>query len=92
MACIATQIDDLEREISRKRQRLKDLQQRQKNVARTNDTRRKVIYGAALLAGLKNRTPEERDRTLERVHRFITNNKDREFLGLQPLPESKGYK
>ncbi len=86
MAEIEKQIEDLARSIEQKRQILKDLEARQKNDARKNDTRRKVIYGAALLAGMRSQTTEEQERILRWLHKHVTNGRDRAFLGLTPLP------
>ncbi|MFC2966820.1 hypothetical protein [Acidimangrovimonas pyrenivorans] len=87
MAEIEKQISDLERSIAQKQERLKDLNQKQKQIARSNETRRKIILGAAFLAGLKHRTPEDQDRSLRWLYRHVTNKRDREFLGLAPLAE-----
>lgn len=82
---IEKQIADLEKSISQKKAQLNDLAQKQKAMARKDDTRRKIILGAAVLVGLRDRSAEEKKRTLGWIHQYVTNKRDREFLGLPPL-------
>jgi len=65
---------------------IKELLAREKAISRKDDTRRKIIIGAAVLAGLKNRSQEDQEKTLRRIYLYVTNKKDREFLGLPSLP------
>lgn len=79
MADINTQIDQA-------RQRLRGLQAKAQKLKRNDDKRRKVLYGVASLALLKDLPDDKRRATLDRLHSKITRESDRKFLGLPPLP------
>ena len=63
-------------------QRIK-AQQRERD--RKEDTRRKVLAGAAVLAEAE-RTPEAQDRLMRLLDRFLERPKDRAVFGLPPRP------
>ena len=85
MPTIDQQIDALEKKVEQYHTRLRDLKVRASKQRHKDNTRRKVLYGAAFLLYLDSIGEEERKRCLERVEACISRSKDREFLGLQPL-------
>ena len=85
MPTIDQQIDALEKKVEEYHNRLRDLKVRASKQRQKDNTRRKVLYGAAFLISLDSIAEEERKRCLERVEACISRSKDREFLGLQPL-------
>lgn len=76
---------DLETKIEQARQRLRDLQAKAQKQKRRDDTRRKIIYGAAFQAHLQLLEPEKRKATLAWLHKRITRESDRKFLGLDQI-------
>jgi hypothetical protein len=86
MPKITAQIEDIERKMEQHRNRLRGLKAQATKQERKDDTRRKLLYGAAYLCGLETLTADARQRSLDRVESHITRPKDREFLGLAPLP------
>lgn len=77
---------DLDQQIEQARARLRDLQVKALNQKRKDETRRNIIYGAALQAHLRQLEPTKRDATLAWLHKRITRASDRSFLKLKPLP------
>lgn len=84
MAKIDDQITQIEMKIEQQKQRLRDLKAQETKQQRKDETRRKILYGAAFLSLVKSLPEEGRDTALERIHRFISAARDREFLGLPP--------
>lgn len=78
-------IDTLTREIEQKKALLSDLGQRVKEERRRNETRKKIIYGAAFLAFLETIHPDKAPHVKAKIEAMIANNKDRQFLELPPL-------
>ncbi|MFY0680325.1 MAG: hypothetical protein JXR13_07100 [Thalassovita sp.] len=76
---------DLDMQIEKARQRLRNLQGKAQKLKRSDDTRRKVIYGAAVLKLLDDSMGEKAERLQKLLHERITRNRDRVFLGLQEL-------
>ena len=74
---------DLEAKIEHVRQRLRDLQAQAQKQKRRNETRRKIIYGAALQEHHGQLDASKREATLAWLHKRITRPTDRRFLGLQ---------
>ncbi len=72
----------LDQQIEQARARLRDLQARASKQRRRDETRRKIIYGAAFLALLEDLKEDQRARTLDRVHAQIARPSDRAFLDL----------
>lgn len=79
-------IAKVEQKIEQERQRLRDLRARETAQKRKDDTRKKILYGAAILSLIESLPDEKRRQTFDRVHRHVRNAKDREFLGLPTLP------
>ncbi|WP_170558884.1 hypothetical protein [Ruegeria sp. HKCCA5426] len=73
---------DLDQQIEQARERLKDLQARASKQRRRNETRKKVIYGAAVLKLLEEIERDKADRLLKLLHERISRDSDRELLGL----------
>lgn len=82
MPKVDNQIAATERKIEQQRNRLRDLKAQATKQERKDDARRKLLYGAAYLAGLQRLSEDARRRSLERVEAHITRPKDRVFLGL----------
>ena len=76
---------DINLQIEQARARLQDLQAKARKSDRRDDTRRKILYGAAYLAALQDLPEEKRAASSDRVHKYIVRAKDREFLGLPDL-------
>ena len=74
------QIAELEAALTRKRSQARERERR-------DDTRRKIIYGSAILTLLGGMSEARRAETLASLHDKITRPTDRAFLG---LPEEKG--
>ncbi|MCQ0091623.1 hypothetical protein [Roseovarius sp. M141] len=72
----------LTKEIEQKNALLSDLAQKVKEERRRDDTRKKIIYGAAFLAYANALSPENTEKAYAAVRKRITNKKDRQFLGL----------
>lgn len=87
MPNIDEKIEAIEKKSEQLRNRLRDLKAQATKQERKNEARRKLLYGAAYLAGLETLSDDARRRSLARVEAHITRPKDRAFLGLQPLDE-----
>lgn len=85
MPRIDDQIAEIEKKMEQQRNRLRGLKAQATRQDRKDDARRKLLYGAAYLAGLGTLSEDARKRSLGRVEAQITRAKDREFLGLRPL-------
>lgn len=73
---------DLDTQIEQARQRLRDLQAKAQKQRRKDETRKKIVYGAAVLKLLDDSKGEKADRLLKLLHERITRERDREFIGL----------
>ncbi len=73
---------DLDQQIEQARARLRDLQARASKQRRRDETRKKIIYGAAVLKLLKEIERDKADRLLRLLHERISRDSDRELLGL----------
>lgn len=89
MPKIDDQIADIEKKMEQHRNRLRDLKAQATKQERKDDTRRKLLYGAAYLLALASQSEDARRRSRERIEAHITRPKDREFLGLPPLVASE---
>ncbi|KII18042.1 hypothetical protein [Phaeobacter sp. S60] len=89
MPKIDEQIEAIEKKSEQLRNRLRDLKAQATKQERKNEARRKLLYGAAYLAGLKTLSDDARRRSLARVEAHITRSKDRAFLGLERLPNDE---
>ncbi|KKM03338.1 hypothetical protein LCGC14_1775420 [marine sediment metagenome] len=89
MPKLTAQIEEIELKMEQHRNRLKDLKSRATKQKRKDDARRKLLYGAAYLAGLETLSDDARKRSLARVEAYITRPKDRAFLGLERLPNDE---
>ena len=85
MPNIDKQIEAIEKKSGQLRNRLRDLKAQATKQERKNEARRKLLYGAAYMAGLETLSDDARRRSLARVETHITRPKDRAFLGLHPL-------
>lgn len=75
-----------EQQIARLEDKLRRLRTDAKRRDRRDDTRRKILYGAAFLALADSVSAERRRNMMEQIDRFILRPVDREFLGLPPSP------
>jgi len=82
------QIVKIEVKLEQQRQRLRDLKAQEAKQHRRDETRRKILYGAAILALVDKMSEEKRQSTFDRVQGYISRPKDREFLGLPPIESS----
>ncbi|HDY95482.1 hypothetical protein LCGC14_0510690 [marine sediment metagenome] len=82
------QIAKIEERLEQQRQRLRDLKAQETKQHRRDETRRKILYGAAFLSLVDKLPEEKRHSSLDRIQRYICRAKDREFLGLPPLDAS----
>ena len=73
---------DINLQIEQAKARLQDLQAKARKSERRDNTRRKILYGAAYLAALQDLPEEKRAASSDRVHKYVVRAKDREFLGL----------
>ena len=76
---------DINIQIEQAKARLQDLQATARKNERRDDTRRKILYGAAYLAALQDLPTDKRAASSDRVHKYVFRVKDREFLGLPDL-------
>lgn len=72
---------DLDTQIKHARQRLRDLQVKVQKQKRRDETRRKIIYGAAVLKLLDDSMGEKAERLQKLLQERITRDRDRKFLG-----------
>ena len=82
MPKIDEQIADIEKKMEQHRNRLRDLKSQATKRERKEDTRRKILYGAAYLVSLDTLSEDARRRSLTRVEAQMTRPSDRQFLGL----------
>lgn len=73
---------DLDTQIFQAQARLKDLQAKARRMKRRDDTRRKILSGAAVLLLIEELEAEKRERTLAQLHSKVAREADREFLAL----------
>ncbi len=90
MTNIDQKIADAEKKIERERQKLRDLKAQSTKQERKDDTRRKILYGAAYLAGLSTLPERQREQSLDRIHSHIWSKKDRDFLKLPMADDECG--
>jgi len=74
---------DINLQIVQAKARLQDLQAKARKSKRRDETRRKILYGAAYLAALQDLPEEKRAASSDRVLKYVRRVKDREFLGLR---------
>ncbi len=79
------QIHKIEEKLEQQRQRLRDLRAQETKQIRKDETRRKVLYGAAVLAMVDKMPDEKRRLALNRIEEYISRPSDRTFLDLPPL-------
>jgi len=90
MSNLADRIAKIQEKIDQEQQRLSDLKARETAQERKNDARRKILYGAAFLALVKDQEDERQAKSFKKIHEFIYNRKDRKFLGLsEPTEKSQ---
>ncbi len=73
---------DLDQQIEQARVRLRDLQALASKQRRRDETRKKIIYGAAVLKLLEEIERDKADRLLKLLHERISRDSDRELLRL----------
>jgi hypothetical protein len=78
-----------EQQIAHLEDKLRRLKAQKKRLDKRDETRRKILYGAAFLALSESIEKERRRSMLHRVEQHITRTTDREFLGLPPLPSEQ---
>ena len=79
------QISKIEEKLEQQRQRLRTLKAEETKRLRKDDTRRKILYGAAVLAMVDTMSDDKRRLALTRIEQHIFRPKDRTFLGLPPI-------
>ncbi|MEP1592346.1 hypothetical protein [Sulfitobacter sp.] len=87
MPKVDDRIAAMEKKMEQDRSRLRDLKAQATKQERKDDARRKLLYGAAYLAGLETLSEDARKRSLARVEAHVTRPKDRIFLGLRTMSE-----
>ena len=78
----------LEERIQHEQEKLKSLKAQLSKQQRRDATRRKIIYGAAIVKLLEDAVGEKADKLRQLLEARITRSGDRSFLGLAPLPSS----
>ncbi|NKX41362.1 hypothetical protein HGG71_07800 [Rhodobacteraceae bacterium R_SAG2] len=73
---------DLDTRIQQARAKLNDLKAIARKQERLDDTRRKIIYGAAILQLLHDVNSEKSERLRRLLDQRITRESDRKFLGI----------
>jgi len=73
---------DLDTRIQQAQSKLNDLKAIARKQKRLHDTRRKIIYGAAILQLLHDVDSEKTERLRRLLDERITRESDREFLGI----------
>ena len=73
---------DLDTRIQQAQAKLNDLKAIARKQERLNDTRRKIIYGAAILQLLHDVNSEKSERLRRLLDQRITRESDRKFLGM----------
>ena len=68
--------------IAEAKARAKDQIAQSRKKIRRADTRRKVLYGIAVLSFFDDLEPQQKERLLGKLHDKITKDRDRDFLGL----------
>lgn len=76
-------MNDLETRIRQAQERLKDLKAAARKQERRDETRRKIIYGAAVLSILEGFSGEKAEELRRKLHAKVTRPSDREFLKLK---------
>ena len=76
--------------IAQAKARAKDQIAQSRKKIRRAETRRKILYGIAVLSFLDDLEPQQKERLLAKLHGKITHDRDREFLGLPVQSHSKG--
>lgn len=79
------QISKIEEKLEQQRQRLRTLKAEETKRLRKDDTRRKILYGAAVLAMVDTMPEEKRRLAMAKIEQHISRPKDRAFLGLPPI-------
>lgn len=74
---------NLEAQVEQARQRLRDLQAKAQKQKRRYATRRKIIYGAAVLKLIEETKGDKADRLQKLLHERIKRGSDREFIGIK---------
>ncbi|UWQ13077.1 hypothetical protein K3556_08820 [Aliiroseovarius sp. M344] len=82
-------MNDMELKIEHARKRLRSLQSQAQKLKRRDDTRRKIIYGAAVLAYFEELEEPQKLSSMEKVAVHITREADRRFLGLPAEDDEK---
>jgi hypothetical protein len=78
-AAKSARLEALEKQAEKIRQQIADIEAKQNARARKDDTREKVIVGAAILANVKI-NPETRAGVADVLEKAVTAPRDREFL------------
>lgn len=92
-------IDNLEQQIAKQEERLKQLKaqkqavlaREKKKVAeqqRKDDTRRKILLGSFLLKQISN-DDSEKQRVMSQLNQYLTENRDRQLFDLPLIEEKK---
>jgi len=80
MTKLDEQIERAKKKLEQEKARLSDLQQKQKTQAQKDETRRKIIYGAALLRYLETVGSGKRATILSMIEEHVTRTCDEKFL------------
>lgn len=74
---------DIDMQLKQARQRVRDLQARVQKQKRRDETRKKIIYGAAVQKLLEDSKGDKADRLLKLLEERISRDSDRVFLALE---------
>jgi hypothetical protein len=83
-------MNDIETRIRQAQARLNDLKAAARKQERRNETRRKIIYGAAVLSILEDFSGERAAEIRRKLHAKVSRPSDREFLKLKMPSEADG--
>ena len=81
----SAKLEAMKHKITQQEVRLRDEKAKLKKLNRAADTRRKILYGNAMLMLIDELDEEKKRRTLKRLQDKITRDSDRIFLGLRKL-------
>ncbi|MBE9110665.1 hypothetical protein IQ273_14685 [Nodosilinea sp. LEGE 07298] len=84
-------VDRLREQRDKLNSQIRQVEAHELNRKRRDDTRRKVLIGAAIMARVNNQKDDwSEDRLLAMMDNFLTRPKERDLFGLEPLPKPQG--
>lgn len=86
-----SKVDRLREERDKLNSQIRQMEAQELNRKRRDDTRRKVLIGAAIMARVNNQKNDwSEDRLLAMMDNFLTRPKERDLFGLEPLSKPQG--